>query len=475
MNATSTNATASLDSRLRQIAILVASVDTVAARQVLMQLPTEIAKRVRTLAANLGPVPPEERRALLAEFQKSQSQPKPSNQAAHAQASQGSANLTNRNQQDLTARAFSDYAGPIATAYQAPNMDSENPSWTRLSVETLVRLVKTERPTVIAVVLQQLPASQVAAVLQRLPRSTTKDVLQTLGSMHDIDQEAMKAIDEHLSERLRDYHHKIESEIEQSRRMNELLAAAPPEMKQQWASWLRPDVYLDENGVQSAAPVSATASALNTLDRLYQSATITTNDTAWMPNGGASPAHQNGSAAHANAAAPSMTINSGSASNTQPNSGIQNSATISTANTVTQDSTKSASSKNEVDDGPRTIPFPGVRKSEGPDMSAAERKLLQTRMEKLLKLDPEVLAQLLSSLDSQTVLLALAGASPQFMKRFSSMLEPEDAKVLDQRIKRIGSVNLRDIDAAQLRMVQSFDAKIAAKQPNKLAQPKRAA
>jgi flagellar motor switch protein FliG len=96
-------------------------------------------------------------------------------------------------------------------------------------------------------------------------------------------------------------------------------------------------------------------------------------------------------------------------------------------------------------------------------------------MEKLLKLDPEMLAQLLSSLDSQTVLLALAGASPQFMKRFSSMLEPEDAKVLDQRIKRIGSVNLRDIDAAQLRMVQSFDAKMSAKQPNKLAQQKRAA
>lgn len=464
MNATSTNATASLDSRLRQIAILVASVDTVAARQVLMQLPTEIAKRVRTLAANLGPVPPEERRALLAEFQKSQSQPKPSNQATYAQAATsqtapGSANLSNRNQQDLTARAFSDYSGPITTTYQAPNADNENPSWTRLSVETLVRLVKTERPTVIAVVLQQLPASQVAAVLQRLPRSITKDVLQTLGSMHDIDQEAMKAIDEHLSERLRDYHHKIESEIEQSRRMNELLAAAPPEMKQQWASWLRPDVYLDEHGVQSAAPVSATASALNTLDRLYQSATITTNDTAWMPNSGVN------SAPHTSAVA----------NHPQSNTGNQNSVTNATTSEIALDAAKPASTKNDVDDGPRTIPFPGVRKSEELDMSAAERKLLHTRMEKLLKLDPEMLAQLLSSLDSQTVLLALAGASPQFMKRFSSMLEPEDAKVLDQRIKRIGSVNLRDIDAAQLRMVQSFDAKMSAKQPNKLAQQKRAA
>ncbi len=501
MNATSTNATASLDSRLRQIAILVASVDTVAARQVLMQLPTEIAKRVRALAANLGPVPPEERRALLAEFQKSQAHAKQPGQATNAQnaqlnaahahaahtqavsgqASPGSANLSQRTQQDLTARAFSDYPGPMATTYQPLHADIENPSWTRLSVETLVRLVKTERPTVIAVVLQQLPASQVAAVLQRLPRSITKDVLQTLGSMNEIDQEAMKAIDEHLSERLRDYHHKIESEIEQSRRMNELLAAAPPELKQQWASWLRPDVYLDENGVQSAAPVSATASALNTLDRLYQSATITTNDTAWMQNGGASSArqpssiHQNGSAAQPSVAAPSVTNNSGVANNTQPIAANQNATKNPTTNTVAEHPTKSTSSKNEADDGPHTIPFPGVRKSDGPDMSTAERKLLQARMEKLLKLDTESLAQLLSSLDSQTVLLALAGASPQFMKRFSSMLEPEDAKVLDQRIKRIGSVNLRDIDAAQLRMVQSFDAKIAAKQPNKSAQQKRAA
>ncbi|HAC92646.1 MAG TPA: hypothetical protein DCF63_18745 [Planctomycetaceae bacterium] len=57
------------ENRLRQIAVLVASVDAEAGRQILLNLPSEIARQVRSLSANLGPIPAEVRRALVAEFQ----------------------------------------------------------------------------------------------------------------------------------------------------------------------------------------------------------------------------------------------------------------------------------------------------------------------------------------------------------------------------------------------------------------------
>lgn len=432
-----------------------------------MHLPTEVAKRVRAMAADIGPVPPEERRALLAEFQKSQSQLK-----AMAAAQQPTQQANEVPASSMPGAAPS----PVYSDLPANSSNSE-PSWTRLGVETLVRLVKIERPTVIAVVLQQLPAAQAAAVLQRLPRSTTREVLQTLGSMQDIDEEARQAIDEHLSERLRDYHHKMENELEQNRRMSELLSAAPAELKQQWAAWLRPDVYIDENSVQSARPVSATATALNTLDKLYQSATITTNDTGWLlqgsqsasgnPHNPAAPSqanmghHQHGQLTNSGTS-PTAAATSTVAGAVSPNA-TQTQPTSQPAGKQTFATTPSTAHESSTEERPHTIPFPGVRASDNdaPTLTTTQRKALQVKMEQMLSLNPEQLAQLLSSLDSQTILYSLAGASPSFMKRFCNMLEPEDAKVLDQRLKRIGTVNLRDIDQAQQRLVSAYEALIS--------------
>jgi flagellar motor switch protein FliG len=430
-----------LESRLRQIAILVASVDTTAARQLLMHLPTEIAKRVRTMAADIGPVPPEERRALLAEFQRAQTPLKSNANPGPPGSESNSAN------QQLTAKAFADFAlQSSSTTNTIP--ESNSPSWTRLGVDALVRLVRLERPTIIAVVLQQLPATQVAAVLQRLPQTTTKEALRALGSLQDIDDEAMRAIDEHLSERLRDYHHKIESELEQTRRMNELLAAAPPEMKQQWASWLRPDVYLDEDESMGSRPLSAISSAMNTLDNLYKSATVTTSDSQWMD---------------ANKLASSPTNSPVAATIPPQSSEVSPPVPLATSthnpSPVTTKVADSASVvKPEVEaEGPHTIPFPGVRtRTDSSPAQPVDRSLLRKNMDRVLSLSPDNLAQLLSSLDSETILLALAGASTQFMKRFRGMLEPEDAKVLDERIQRIGPVLLRQIDEAQQRLVDAY-------------------
>jgi hypothetical protein len=205
--------------------------------------------------------------------------------------------------------------------------------------------------------------------------------------------------------------------------MNELLAAAPAELKQQWASWMRPDVFAEEEQA-SGKPGSATLSAMNTLDNLYKSAQVASNDS------------QTTTASTPNTTPPPMT-------------------------TPPQLEAK-AEAQSDQDEGPRTLPFPGPKSRSGvADTNAVDRKLLRDSMERMLTLPPVNLAELLSRLDSETILLALAGASTQFMKKFRSMLEPEDAKLLDDRIQRIGPVLLRQIDEAQQRMVNAYQAFIS--------------
>lgn len=53
------------------------------------------------------------------------------------------------------------------------------------------------------------------------------------------------------------------------------------------------------------------------------------------------------------------------------------------------------------------------------------------------------------------MLLALAGASPEFMKRFYRMLDRQDAKTLETRLQRIGVIQLHDVDEAQRRIVEN--------------------
>ncbi len=78
---------------------------------------------------------------------------------------------------------------------------------------------------------------------------------------------------------------------------------------------------------------------------------------------------------------------------------------------------------------------------------------MQLQFERLLDLPPTVLANILSTADTRTVLFALAGASPQFMKRFNRMLDRRDRLALNNRIKQIGVTRVRDLDEAQQQLL----------------------
>lgn len=443
--------TTTSNSRLRQIAILVSSVDSASARHLLLNLPSEIARKVRAMAAEMGPIPPEERKELMLELQKHQLQRATS--STRTPSVEQEATEANSTTAD---RIWSRWSDEPELPFEATSKDIDDPgrggpAWTRLSVEAMVRFVRHERPTVIAVILHQLSARQAAAVLQRLPRSTSREVLRRLGSMQTIDHEAMQAIDEHLSQRLSEYRHKIETEAENVRRIHELLEAAPSELKQQWASWIHPESsptesYSPAGSQASHSPVAARPDnqppesaqpGRQSLDPIYRTASITAQDVmASGPSAGGIPRGR---------------------SETNPTHALNPDATDeSTPHILPFQPRNPGNSKSTSGDTVLSQPTP----TSGQAGVARERQRPEVELEWILSLTPEKLASLLSQMDSHTVLLSLAGARPDFMKRFNAMLQPADARILNDRIQRIGPLQLRDVEEAQRRIVQAYQAMV---------------
>ncbi|MDX1930786.1 MAG: FliG C-terminal domain-containing protein [Pirellulaceae bacterium] len=439
-----------LPDNIRRIAVLVSSVDSATARQLLLHLPTSIAKQVRHALQNLGPVNPAERQRILAEFQSTaarQNQPPapspssaaPLSTAPSSTTGQQSANYTTSNPSSFAAPGYPHvssnpnehhynsqaYAPSLAEhserggspLYATPQdaMDVSQPSWKRMDIRALSHFLRAERATVIAVVINQLPPDKGVALLQQLPTAMHREVLQAIANLQDIDEEAMQSIEEHLAERIKDYEQQVNGEAKGTRRVAALLAAAPPELQESWSRFVH--LAID--------PATETTPA--------QEPRVSVQATAQVA--GASPL------------------------NTQPES-IQSlpikPPSVAKPVTVAVPSNPSVVSEDLLpDDGPRILPFPG------PDdlqpLSNTDRSLIQIEFEQILSLSTQQLAQVLSAAESQTVLLALAGASPSFMKRFYSMLTKPDSKALASRLSKIGPLKLRDIDEAQRTIAELAD------------------
>ncbi len=437
--------------RVRQIAILVSSVDAAAARQLLLHMPTELAKQVRAMANKLGTISVAEKRAILAEFQKSAGaggSPRANTTDLQATTANSSGQSPGHLRPGDSTRGFDSASYPAELDRQlaadaavaqnvseAPFVGSANPAsqsaaandtapaWTRLSTEALVRFVAGERTAVIAVVVSQLLPLKAVEVLRQLPRETNRAVLQRLSQLQDIDPTAMSAIDEHLAERLSDYQHRIESEHENTRRLNALLEAAPPELQAEWSELLR-----DTSHPQPASTTAATAS----------SSTLTPLPNALARSTQATIAELYGDIGL-------------TAFDTVPAFATQ-AATQSAAPSQAQELRTAAAAV--VDERPDILPFANAQSTSFIKPNSAFTPTRHVDFDRLLELSAQNLAALLSSVDSQTVLLALAGSTPDFMRRFVRMLKPADAKVLTRRLQSMGSINLRDVDEAQHRIVE---------------------
>ncbi len=186
--------------RIRRIAILVSTVDSQAASQILLQLPSEVAEAVRNCIRNLGDVTEKERSEILQEFQQAEEQ---------------------------TAAAPTPDTPAIVPANPQTQIH-------QFATESILRVCHDERPLVIAVILNQLPKEQATELLARLPE---EKALQTLGAFQNLGEMQPKVrrdIESFLHQSLLQHQQQLQQASQNKRRLEELLKHAPKSVQQNW-------------------------------------------------------------------------------------------------------------------------------------------------------------------------------------------------------------------------------------------------
>lgn len=220
--------------RLRRIAILVSSVDSQAASQILLQLPSQVAEAVRNCIHNLGDVAEQERSAILQEFQQTETQ---------------------------TAVAATTDAPTIAPASPQTLLHQFAP-------ESIRRVCQDERPLVIAVILNQLAKEQATELLARLPEEKALQTLRAFQNLGEVQPRVRQDIESFLHQSLLQHQQQLQQESQNKQRLEELLRHAPESVQQNWQA-----ATLDQLAAAKQTAPSETASSNHQLMTSYTTAT----------------------------------------------------------------------------------------------------------------------------------------------------------------------------------------------------------
>lgn len=179
------------DQGIRKAAIFVASLDRKSADLVLDQMQAETAQIVREAIMDLDPIDPKEQRAIVAEFRR-QRMPSPSKTPGV----EVDAEL---------ARKF--MPPPLERLAAAPSM-APRPAGRPFRFlreaegDKLVRVLATERPQTIALVLSHLPPQHAGSVLARLEAGLQVEVVRRLVDLEETDPEILRDVERGLQIRL---------------------------------------------------------------------------------------------------------------------------------------------------------------------------------------------------------------------------------------------------------------------------------
>ena len=170
---------------IRKAAVFVASLDQRTADMLLERMTAEESRMVRDMLMELEIIDDEERQTAIEEFYRA------------SPASSG-VELDGRLAQSLGISRFGARGAAEPEIRHAPPFrflhDAE--------AEKLVKVLSTERPQVIALILSHLPPEQAGGVLIRLPAGLQVDVLRRLVDLEETDQEILREVERGLQSRL---------------------------------------------------------------------------------------------------------------------------------------------------------------------------------------------------------------------------------------------------------------------------------
>jgi flagellar motor switch protein FliG len=188
------------DQRIRQVAIVLQSLDSGTSRGLLTQLPPEMARAVRQAMVNLGSVTPKERaqamsglQGLLGSLGRGQSQV--AAEPAVEEFSPAAALVANSTPFDQfeigPTSQRSDSHAPFVG--QQNSLESETP-WLAWEPASLANFLADERPTVIATVLNQLSPERAKSLLDHLPVTTASAALAAIPDLFLTDPQILSDI-----------------------------------------------------------------------------------------------------------------------------------------------------------------------------------------------------------------------------------------------------------------------------------------
>ena len=71
----------------------------------------------------------------------------------------------------------------------------------------------------------------------------------------------------------------------------------------------------------------------------------------------------------------------------------------------------------------------------------------------------------MDQLDEETILIALAGAPPEWATEFETLLSKEDFQLIEKGIHSLGAISLSDIDRAQAEFLSAANRLLATTTP----------
>ena len=404
--------------RIRQVAILLSSVDATTARNLLGQLPPSQARLVRQQLATLQNVTPAERESalkMLAQLKHrvgSASNRHPEASPAEALLSQVSPSIdrvdfTSANSTFDHKSSFDSSKVDPMTSYQTGGYDSQfmpiqgrseypfqspawTPTWQQWSGEELARLLTNERPTLIAAVLLQAPTDLGSAILESLPESIATSVLIALPQLHTTDPSVLQEIYSQLHQRLVDFQRQSNPANAGLAKLQAILLAVSNESR----------VAL-QRGLSIAEPLLAHSlgvSAPNAIGKAEFSTAKAANERAIEKN------------------------------------------------------RERIRGNHEI---PVVLPFSKL--PTGTNVPISEIASFDS-FESLHSLSLEDLAIVLRSVDPKTVLLATNNASKAMQTQIERLVDPNEVKRLRERLKGLRSVGIHEKVLAQEKIIQSANS-----------------
>ncbi len=304
-------------------------------------------------------------------------------------------------------------------------------NWQHLPPDLLADILNGERPIVIATVINQVSVERATEIVQALPIAVAGATLAALPHLHLTDPAILRDIQQELERKIGQYEVPRQETAEGLAKLQAILAGMPASQIDIWT-----------NSIAQSNPILAsklgwrTASATAT----HRSIDTETGTTIKAMNNPVVPSPV-ASVGFVKSKSESVETWEGDVFD---DSIVLPFSTAANANQATRGFPNKAESTETQDQREQTN-----RQTVAASKVAPAVETNQAPLERLSQLDDRDFVHVLHACQPNTVLLALSGASKDFVMRVERLVPAKDVKRLRARLNSMGQIQFRDVDAAQ--------------------------